>query len=214
MIPRSVQIAPILLAALLLPLPGGVCVAGEDEEPKAAAATEPSSGFRFRPRPLPGCRSYAVFDLGLAYRLNEGRGFSSTDDRLGVSLDLGYMRNLSPENSVGFSVFGLTDERAERAGVRARYRRWLSPQIGADATAGMMLTDNGYFIQAPGLVASVGIQAAGLAGATLEAEQIRGAGGSGSDWDLRLGGHLGAGAGIVGILGIVALGALLIAGYD
>ncbi len=125
---RSIHLASILFAALILPLPGGVCVAGEDEEPKAAAATR---GFTFRPHPLPYSRSFAVFDLGLSYRLNKSKGYYSTDSRVGVSLDLGYMRNLSPENAVGVSVFGLSDERSGRGGVRARYRRWLTPVVGA-----------------------------------------------------------------------------------
>jgi len=201
---RSIHLASILFAALILPLPGGVCVAGEDEEPKAAAATR---GFTFRPHPLPYSRSFAVFDLGLSYRLNKSKGYYSTDSRVGVSLDLGYMRNLSPENAVGVSVFGLSDERSGRGGVRARYRRWLTPVVGADATAGIALADSdAYYSQAPRFVGSVGVQAGGLLGATLEAEQIGSSGGAGSVWDWRIGGRLGSGAGVVGT--ILLIGAL------
>jgi hypothetical protein len=205
---RFIHLAAILFAALFLPLACCVCLAGEEEEPKATAATR---GFTFRPHPLPDARSFAVFDLGLSYRLNEGKGYFSTDNRFGLSLDLGYMRNLSPENAVGVSVFGLTDERSERGGVRARYRRWLSPWLGADATAGITLAHGGgnsYYVEAPGFVGSVGVQAGGLLGATLEAEQIRFSGIGGSVWDWRIGGRLGSGAGVVGT--VLLLGALAV----
>jgi len=211
---RSIHLASILFAALILPLPGGVCVAGEDEEPKATAATR---GFTFRPHPLPNARSFAVFDLGLSYRLNKGKGYYSTDSRVGVSLDLGYMRNLSPENAVGVSVFGLSDERSGRGGVRARYRRWLTPAVGADATAGIALANSGedaYYSQAPRFVGSVGVQAGGLVGATLEAEQIRSSGGAGSVWDWRIGGRLGSGAGVAGTILLIGALAVFIATYS
>ena len=211
---RYIHLAAILFGALFVPLPDGVCVAGEDEEPKATVATR---GFTFRPHPLPNARSFAVFDLGLSYRLNEGRGYFSTDNRFGVSLDLGYMRNLSPENAVGVSVFGLTDERSERGGVRARYRRWLSPWLGADATVGVTLAHGGgnsYYVESPGFVGSVGVQAGGLVGAALEAEQIRFSGVDGSDWDWRIKGRLGSGAGVVGAALLLGALAVFIATYN
>jgi hypothetical protein len=204
---RSNHLASILFAAILCPLAGGVCLAGEEEPSAGDGATEPTSGFTFRPHPLPRSRSFAVFDLGVAYRLNEGRGFFESDNRACFSLDLGYMRNLSPKNAVGFSLYGSTDERAERGGIRARYRRWVSPHLGVDATAGMMLEKSGdysQFLTTPGIIASVGIQAAGLAGVTLETEQIRFSGVDGSDWDWRIGGHLGAGAGVTGAVLLLA----------
>jgi hypothetical protein len=208
---RFIRLASILFSALFLPLTGGVCVAGEDEEPKATAATR---GFTFRPHSLPYSRSFAVFDLGLSYRLNEGKGYYSTDSRFGLSLDLGYMRNLSPENAVGVSVFGMTDDRSERGGVRARYRRWLTPSLGADATAGMTLANSLDYNEVPGFVGSVGVQAGGLVGATLEAEQIRSSGGAGSVWDWRLGGRLGSGAGVVGTVLLIGALAAFIATYS
>ena len=204
--------AAAFLGALLFPLPCCVCLAGEEGEPKAAAATR---GFTFRPHPLPYSRSYAVFDLGLSYRLNKGKGHYSTDSRVGVSLDLGYVRNLSRENAVGVSVFGLSDERSGRGGVRARYRRWLTPAVGADATAGIALANSdAYYSQAPRFVGSVGVQAGGLVGATLEAEQTPSSGGAGSVWDWRIGGRLGSGAGVVGTILLIGALAAFIATYS
>jgi hypothetical protein len=210
---RSIHASPILLAAVMIPLASQVCLAGESRvRTEAAAAGESSHGFSFRPHPLPGCRSFAVLDLGVAYRLNEGMGFLASDNRGCGSLDLGYMRNLSRENAVGFSAFGQSDERAERGGIRGRYRRWLSPRFGLDATAGMTLAKSGrdaYRIEVPGVIASVGFQASGVVGVTLEAEQIRFPGGT-SDWDWRIGGRLGSGAGVAASLVLLALGALYV----
>ncbi len=178
----------------------------------------------FRPQPLPKCRSYFVFDFGYAYPLDKST-YSTSADKNGVgSLDLGYMRNLSAKNAVGFSAVGIGTSGSQRFGVRARYRRWISHSLGLDGTAGLVVVGNGndaHDFEFPAPIASLGLQAGGLFGVTLEMEQVRyhallpgnPEGPSASEVDWRVGGHLGSAVGAAATFGLALFAIAALSGF-
>jgi hypothetical protein len=135
-----------------------------------------------------------------------GEEFPGTDGGTGFA-DLGYMRHLSAKSALGVSLAGISSTDANRVGVRGRYRYWISRVVGLDATAGLVVAGGGDLyetITLPGLLASVGVQAWGVVGFTVEMEETRWSyGGSTTQW--RIGGHLGSELGVAGaaVLGVI-----------
>jgi hypothetical protein len=128
-----------------------------------------------------------------------------------LSLELGYMRNLTTRNAVGLGVIGMTGDQVTKLAVRGRYRRWLSSSVGLDGTLGLTVAggdDWGNSPVFPGGIASVGLQTDGLFGVTLEAEHVRLQTGSDtrSETQARLRGQLGSGPGVLASLLLVVLG--------
>ncbi len=135
-----------------------------------ASVPDEQSGFCLRPQSLPKCKSFLVLDLAISYQLED----SYSDDQAVGSLDLGYMRNLSPKNAIGGSFVGVSGQSTERLGFRGRYRRWLSGSVGLDGTAGLMFAWSGTgSVKFPWFIASIGVQVSGMIGVTLEVEQPR-----------------------------------------
>ena len=95
-----------------------------------------------------------------------------------IAGDLGWMRNISDRAAVGGTAharIGIGDDYA-RAGVRARYRRWLGRSTSVDLSPGVILAnkdDNQLGYQLPGLVASATLNLGDLAALSLEADYGR-----------------------------------------
>ena len=141
--------------------------------PGESGAKAARHGPSFRPKPLPMCKAYYVYNFGVSYQFADDRPFPNNDN-VAVSLDLGYMRNLSAKNAVGFSVLGFAGDEIQRLAVRGRYRRWLSPSVGLDGTAGVTIAGGGDAdeIVFPGFIASAGLQFDGMIGVELEMEHV------------------------------------------
>ncbi len=84
----------------------------------------------------PACCSYWVTDAGIGVFTSSFNYRNSSNVMLFG--DLGYMVNLNEKTSLGGTFFGATDEDRARAGVRFRYRRWLSDKTTLDFSPGLL----------------------------------------------------------------------------
>jgi len=123
----------------------------------------------WRGRPLPHCRAFLLFEFSAPRFLTgtkldmavaqQGNGYSRYEQGL-VSqfvFDLGAMRNISDRDAVGGTVMvGMIVDNPGRefvTGATARYRRWLTPVVSADAAAGVAAMPVGVEVERPfGLV--------------------------------------------------------------
>jgi hypothetical protein len=188
--------------------------------PGESGAKPVRHGPSFRPHPLPTSKAYYVYDFGVSYQFADDRPFPGNDN-VATSLELGYMRNLSAKNAVGFSVLGFAGDEIQRLAVRGRYRRWLSPSVGLDGTAGVTVAGGGDAdeIVFPGFIASAGLQFDGMFGVALEMEQVhyrywvypQVEPYNQSDVQWRVRGQLGGVPGVAGTVLLVAFGILVAA---
>jgi hypothetical protein len=204
--PAAIPLDAAAAPAFTILLDDGTTVLADGESPSPSNSSETTHGFVFRPRPLPVSRSYFVYDLGISAEL--GDSYSQQPEQTMLSLELGYMRNLTTKDAVGLGVIGMTGDQVSRLAVRGRYRRWLTSGLGLDGTLGLTVAGGGYGAIFPGGIASVGLQMEGIFGVTLEAEQARFQTGSDthSDTLVRVRGQLGSWAGVVGTVFLVGLG--------
>ncbi len=138
----------------------------------ALAQTE----FSFSPQPLPGCRAFAVTELGLGYRLtplprtkhitvytDETGTDTSTSyepahgSRLLVTADFGMMWNLNENYALGGSCFLSLSPRF-RSGARLRIRRWLSARSSLDFLPGVVLERSSGYHSSPGFTGSIDLK--------------------------------------------------------
>lgn len=115
----------------------------------------------FRGEPQPTCASfwlielqgsttllaptYRVHDLDFSFELDEGGAV--------YELSLGHMVNLGPEWAVGGTVSLGTGAADAFTGVRARVRRWLSPDLSLEFEGGLARgrADHGWFASSTGI---------------------------------------------------------------
>src|SRR5262245_31869740 len=119
----------------------------------------------WRGRPLPHCRAFLLFEFSAPRFLTgtkldmavaqQGNGYSRYEQGL-VSqfvFDLGAMRNVSDRDAVGGTVMvgTIVDDPSRRwvIGATARYRRWLTPIVSADAATGVVAMPVGVEVQRP-----------------------------------------------------------------
>jgi hypothetical protein len=102
--------------------------------------------------------------------------FLSGESSLHLSFDLGWMKNISQRDAVGFTGYALAGENTSRVGVRGRYRRWFSRNTSLDIAPGVLLkgdSDITSFYDPPGFVVGASFQRGGLPAVTLEVEHMR-----------------------------------------
>jgi len=104
--------------------------------PPAASAAEGKACFQ--PRALPVCRSFWVTEFGVQVFVSQPPGVNDQRRVMGT-WELGWMRNRSAGDALGGSVFLSTNDNAMRAGVRARYRRWLGSESALDLSPGLIV---------------------------------------------------------------------------
>ena len=184
-----------------------------DGESPSSSSLEAMHGFVFRPRPLPVSKSYFIYNLGLSDRL--GNDYSYQNDNTMLSLELGYMRNLTTKNALGFGVIGMMGDQVSKLAVRGRYRRWLTSGLGLDGALGLTVAGGDEYGSGPifpGGIASVGLQLEGTIGVTLEVEQTRFSNPSNTypDVQTRIRGELGSGFGVLGTGALLVLGILFL----
>ena len=99
-------------------------------------------GTCFRGHPQAECRAFFLTEWGWALRFgNQTRQYGHNSY---WTWQLGWMRNVSSRDALGASLFlGAETDRFDLSGrtfgVKARYRRWLGPQLALDVGAGPAL---------------------------------------------------------------------------
>jgi hypothetical protein len=151
----------LVLSAVLFVVPTLAAQQPSDSAPPA----EVSNPHCWRGRPLPHCRAFLLFEFSAPRFLTgtkldmsvaqQGNGYSRYEQGL-VSqfvFDLGAMRNISDRDAVGGTVMvGMIVDNPGRefvTGATARYRRWLTPVVSADAAAGVAAMPVGVEVQQP-----------------------------------------------------------------
>jgi len=169
----------------------------------------------FAAHPLPRCRSYWLTEAGLSLRLDPHPETESGS----ATLELGYMVNLSPRSALGAAVFLRGGEPVGGIGFRPRYRRWFNRHVSLDVAPGIVLKTLGggqFTLKAPTFSGQLGLNLGSGFALTSQVDVARNAvgtfpNGSSTDVAWYVGGRLGGGLGVAGILGFLALGALVAA---
>jgi hypothetical protein len=148
-----------LLALLLLP---GASWAGE---------------LSWRGHPKAECSSFMITESGFVF----GIGGSTPNPyslfeapKIMPQVELGAMANVAPREAVGGAGFCEATLDGVRAGLRFRYRRWLSPTVGLDIEPGVaLLGDHGGGELFPSFSGRMSVSVRDIAGLDLGLEQFR-----------------------------------------
>jgi hypothetical protein len=165
---RYLRVLALLLAASL-----SFAANPSTAEEMPAPPEKPAHALCWRGKPLAECRSFLITEVGLSYSLSG----PTMNGAPVVAGDLGWMKNISERAAVGGTAharFSPGDEYA-RAGVRARYRRWLG-RNSVDLSPGIILVSrdtNTLEYYPPGFAASATFNLGAVAGLTLEADYGR-----------------------------------------
>jgi len=150
----------------------------------------------FRGQPAPACRSFILTETGANVLLAPQQDYRTEK----VQIEFGLMRNHGPRSALGATIFAVTNLDDETyVGVKPRYRRWLSPTVGLDVSAGPRLdSQTGKF----GGVAQVGVSFADWLSLTtqLDVGTPRYAGLSAVNW--HIGVRLGSYPGVIGMVAV------------
>ena len=131
------------------------------------------AALTWRGRPLAETKSFLITESALLYRLDDNP-YQSGDSPYALSFDLGWMKNVSARDAVGFSGYALASD-PTRLGIRARYRRWLSRSTSVDISPGVLLggEDNNIEYDPPGFVLGATWNAGDLIAFTVDAEYAK-----------------------------------------
>jgi hypothetical protein len=198
------RIRQAVLAVLLAVVAGGLL----DLQALAAQSC-------FAAHQLPRCRSYWLTEAGVSARLDSHPQTESGS----ATLELGYMVNLSSRSALGATVFLRGGEPVGGIGFRPRYRRWFNSQVSLDVAPGLVfkaMSGGQFLLKAPTFSGQVGLNLGSGLALTGQVDVARNALGSfangrATDVAWYAGGRLGGGLGVAGMLGFVALGALIAA---
>ena len=168
----------------------------------------------WRGHPAPECRSFLITEFGILGRI-DNYPFQSGESRVAFTFDLGWMKNVSDRDAVGFSGYAFASDPSARLGIRGRYRRWLSRNTSVDLSPGVLLSgeDNIIDYDPPGLILGATLNGSDLVSLTVETEYSRfkdyGDGPfnpkSRSDVSWRAGAKLGSGLGVAGAAALFGL---------
>ena len=145
---RFAALVPGLVVASLAGSPS--VASAQDSTPVSASATESGQVGCFRGRPLPECRSFWILEFqGLLPLARSTRTVGSPEfpfevEIMGASLEwtAGHMWNLDGGPwAVGGTLTIGTQADGLLSGLRARGRRWLSPDLALEGTLGYALVD-------------------------------------------------------------------------
>lgn len=180
----------------------------------APAPEKRAHSLCWRGKPLAGCRSFLITEMGLLLQLNDTRS-NQYGETVVLSFELGWMKNVAPREAIGFTGYATAGD-ISRLGLRGRYRRWLSRHTAIDVSPGILLSgeNTASDFQAPGFVLGATANLGDLIALTLEAEwsQYRDYGSgltttyqTGSDVTFRGGAKLGSALGVAGTAALFAL---------
>jgi len=166
----------------------------------------------FRGKPLPQCQSFWITEIGLGFKLNRQQDNQYETTRL--SVDFGLMKNVSPRDAWGGTLFASTEDERAQMGLRLRYRRWLSATSALDLSPGLLLIGGGG-IDYPGFIGSASLSLWDWIVFSLQIEMVKQRGGwySFTGWEpasvsrtsFYAGASLGSYGGIVGTVGFMVL---------
>jgi len=166
----------------------------------------------FRGKPSPQCQSFWITEIGLGFRLNNQQYDQYGTARLYV--DFGYMKNVSPRDAWGGTLFASTEDERAQMGLRLRYRRWLSSKSALDLSPGLLLIGGGN-IDYPGFIGSASLSLWDWIVFSLQIEMVKQRGGwysftgwepaSASRTSYYAGVSLGSYGGIAGTVGVIVL---------
>jgi hypothetical protein len=100
--------------------------------------TDTSGCHCFAGKPKPACSDFWIVEIGPGVQVATSTEWLEGGTTMIVS-DIGFMKNLSRTSSLGLTGFGATDSHRSRAGIRLRYRHWLSPRTSLDLSPGLLL---------------------------------------------------------------------------
>jgi hypothetical protein len=169
------------------------------------------AGLCFKGRPMPWCRSFLVTELGFRYQLNAPEGVYPQ----GLTLEAGWMRNLSQSLALGATAFATGQGGGEggdalfSVGLKPRVRRWLGDRLSVEVSAGLAFPIGGEY-GSPGITGDVGLNVGDVLQLTGSFETLRFPLG-GADVAWYFGGKAGSYAGVVATVALVALGAAVAA---
>ena len=92
------------------------------------------------------CASFLLTEIGVLHSFDGRRGQHAV-----YLADIGWMKNVGERRAWGASAFGVAGSDFSRAGLRARYRRWLGPRTSVELSPGIVLVGNDEFV-GPGLI--------------------------------------------------------------
>lgn len=173
----------------------------------------------FRPRPLPSCSNFVLFELDGELRL------AGTSHVVGPTTQqdlqsfggwrVGAMHNLDSTHALGAAAHVGFDDQGVRLALEAQRRTWLSPTTSLDLSAGPITTQQQNVggtdgtTQAYGLTAGAAIGARDLIGLRASADLTNGHGHTAVA--LHVGGNLRSTTAVIGSAVVGALGILVVA---
>ncbi len=125
-------------------------------------------------KPLPEQKSFWVFETSWKTRFADSNTRLSKDKFL-LTGELGYIKNMTPNYSIGATLYGSGDDDAGNFGIKFRYRRWLTKTVSFDISPGILLagSDNYQTVKYPGFVASTSIGVRDLIAFDLQFQAVR-----------------------------------------
>jgi hypothetical protein len=167
MLTHSCFFAGILLAWLINASPVAAQVhrwesasgASESLLKSVAPKSSEKGGFCFKCRPSPQCGSFLITEFGYLKRFARSGYFESGNDRdFYVLGEVGWMKNIDEKNAIGTTVYYGFDDDASELAIKPRYRRWLTPRVNLDISAGPIIkTFNDWRYNVPGFTGQVGL---------------------------------------------------------
>jgi hypothetical protein len=102
------------------------------------AASDSGGCHCFAGKPYPRCHDFWVVEIGPGILVGSSIDWLNPGSAM-VASDFGFMKNFRGRSALGLTAFGATDADRSRAGVRLRYRRWLSPKTALDLSPGLLV---------------------------------------------------------------------------
>lgn len=130
--------------------------------------------FQFEPAPRSECGGFMVTEVEWLRRV-EGASHVSGDAWY-ERLDLGAMRNMGPRIALGGTAFLHGSANQGQLGLEARWRYWVSRQVGLDVAPGVIFLSeqsSGPDFRGPGVVARIGVTAADIVGLSVQITSVR-----------------------------------------
>jgi len=159
----------------------------------------------FKAHAFPRCHTFWITEAGVSHRL--GPILGGTDGS--ATLEVGYMVNTRGSSAFGAALFWREGEPVTGVGIRPRYRRWLNPRISVDLAPGIIVYSGGHR-PSPTLSTQAAINWGPSFALTAQMDVVRRRP-KGTELAWYGGGRLGGGLGTAGMLGGLALFALVIA---
>lgn len=125
-------------------------------------------------KPLSEQKSFWVFETSWKTRIADSHT-RLNKDKLLLTGELGYLKNITPNYSIGATLYGSGDDDAGNFGIKIRYRRWLTNTVSFDISPGILLagSDNYQTVKYPGFVASASLGVQDLIAFELQFQAVR-----------------------------------------